>query len=100
MREAAALTNLPREIVSRPKLPAGTATSPSLINSIIEELKPNIFEWNAETPSLAPLLDKMPDIAIGFRLFCSLHIQSDFKSLNTNRDLYSLLDDVEPTELL
>ena len=99
LREAAALTNLPRKIVSRPKLPAGTATSPSLINSIIEELKPNIFEWNAETPSLAPLLDRMPDIAIGFRLFCSLHIQSNFKSLNTNRDLYSLLDDVEPTEL-
>ena len=99
LREAAALTNLPRNIVSRPKLPAGTATSPGLINSIINELKPNIIEWNAETPHLAPLLDKMPDIAIGFRLFCSLHLQPNAKSLNTNTDLFSLLDDVEPMEL-
>ena len=98
LREAAALTNLPKNIVSRPKLPAGTATSPSLINSIINELKPNIIEWNAETPHLAPLLDTMPDIAIGFRLFCSLHLRPD-KSLNTNTDLFSLLDDVEPMEL-
>ena len=99
LREAAALTKLPRNIVSRPKLPAGTATSPSLINSIIDELKPNIIEWNAETPHLAPLLNKMPDIAIGFRLFCSLHLHPDAKSLNTNTDLYGLLDDVEPMEL-
>ncbi len=100
LRSAAALTNLPRNIVSRPKLPAGTATSPSLINSIIDELKPQIIEWNSEIPSLTKLLNTMPDIAIGFRLFRSLHLGIEPKSLNSNSDLMGLLDDVEPMELI
>ncbi len=100
LRSAAALTNLPSNIVHRPKLPAGTATSPTLINSIIDELKPNIIEWNAETPSIAPLLDRMPDIAIGFRLFCSLHLGEESKSLNSNSDLLSILDDVETGRII
>ena len=98
LRSAAALTDLPSHIVSRPKLPAGTATSPGLINSIIDELKPNVIEWNSQIPILEPLLNKMPDIAIGFRLFCSLHLGNETKSLNRNGDLMSLLDDVEPIE--
>ncbi|HJM66660.1 MAG TPA: asparagine synthase (glutamine-hydrolyzing) [Candidatus Thalassarchaeaceae archaeon] len=100
LRSAAALTELPRHIVSRPKLPAGTATSPGLINSIIDELKPNIKEWNSEIPSLSTLLNKMPDIAIGFRLFRSLHLGSDISPPSSSKDLLDLLDDVEPLELV
>ena len=100
LRSAAALTALPKHIVSRPKLPAGTATSPSLINSIIDELKPNIKEWNSDIPFLSPLLEKMPDIAIGFRLFRSLHLGSEISPPSSSKDLLDLLDDVEPLELI
>ena len=42
LRAAAQLTSLPKEIVSRPKLPAGRATSPKMIDSLLEELSPYV----------------------------------------------------------
>ena len=38
LRAAADLTSLPKEIVRRPKLPAGMATSPNLVSEVIDEL--------------------------------------------------------------
>ena len=98
LRSAAALTELPNHIVSRPKLPAGTATSPDLINSIINEIKPNIEEWNSDVPFLSPLLNKMPDIAIGFRLFRSLHLGDDDPQTKLSKGLFEILEDVDSLE--
>lgn len=98
LRSAAALTELPGHIVSRPKLPAGTATSPDLINSIVNELKPNIEEWNSDVPFLSPLLNKMPDISIGFRLFRSLHLGEDDSQTKMSKGLFDILEDVDSLE--
>ena len=38
LRRAADLTKLPAEIVRRPKLPAGTSTSPMLLQKMLEQL--------------------------------------------------------------
>ncbi|MBT7460182.1 MAG: asparagine synthase (glutamine-hydrolyzing) [Euryarchaeota archaeon] len=44
LRAAADLTNLPKDIVRRPKLPAGTATSPSLLKNFLSDLKPEVMK--------------------------------------------------------
>lgn len=44
LRKAAAHSKLPEEIVKRPKLPAGTATTPSLLKQILSEYDAQINE--------------------------------------------------------
>ena len=74
LRRAAGLTNLPKEIVDRPKLPAGRATSPKLIDSLIEELESYTLQIAKRYPEIESALLKQPEICIGLGLFESMHI--------------------------
>lgn len=94
LRAAAALTNLPKSIVKRPKLPAGTATTPTLLADILAELRPHATEWATRYPSLQRTLKNQPDMAIGLRLFESLHI-TDGGLGRHKKGLWDLLLDVE-----
>ena len=95
LRQASTLSNLPESIVGRPKLPAGTATTPDLVSSLIEELTPHAMEWSSEYGSLAPILRDQPDMAIGIRLFHSIHFTDD-PNVRKSKPLMDLLDDVSP----
>jgi asparagine synthase (glutamine-hydrolysing) len=92
LRAAAALTDLPKSIVNRPKLPAGTATTPTLLNELMTELRPHAKEWAACYPRLERILKTQPDMAIGLRLFESLHI-IDGGLGRENKGLWDLLED-------
>ena len=95
LRKAAQLTKLPEEVVNRPKLPAGTATTPSLLSSFIDELTPHTKEWIDDYGILSKQLRNQPNMAIGLRLFHSVHMTE--RDINfKNADLMSLLEDVEP----
>ena len=93
MREAAALTDLPDSIVRRPKLPAGTATAPDLVSSLIEELTPHAMEWAKEYGRLSQQLANQPDMAIGMRLFHSIHLTDDPRS-RSSKPMMDILEDV------
>ena len=92
LRAAAALTDLPKSIVNRPKLPAGSATTPTLLDELMTELKPHAREWAASYPRLERILKTQPDMAIGLRLFESLHI-IDGGLGRENKGLWDLLED-------
>ena len=93
LREASFSTDLPESIVKRPKLPAGTATTPELVTALIDELTPHAMEWSSEYGRLAPMLMDQPDMAIGIRLFHSIHLTDNPKSRST-MPMMELLDDV------
>lgn len=95
LRKAAQLTNLPEEIINRPKLPAGTATAPNLVNSFLDELTPHATEWAKEYGLLENQLMDQPDMMIGLRLFHSLHM-TERDNGHSNIDLMDLFDDVGP----
>lgn len=94
LRAAAALTDLPPDIVSRPKLAAGTATTPTLLAELLTELRPRAQEWAAAHPRLERMLAKQPDMAIGLRLFESLHLVDGGRG-REGKDLMTLLDDID-----
>jgi predicted Zn-dependent protease len=93
LREAAALTDLPESTVRRPKLPAGTATAPDLVSSLIQELSPHAFEWSREYGRLSEQLADQPDMAIGMRLFHAIHLTDDPRS-RSSKPIMDLLEDV------
>lgn len=93
LRKAADLTDLPAEIVRRPKLPAGRATSPRMIDELLSELNPRVEEIAARHPSMAKVLLKQPDIAIGLGLFEAMHILDGGRSKRKG-DVSALLDEV------
>ena len=93
LRKAADLTDLPAEIVRRPKLPAGRATSPRMIDAVLAELQPRVEDIAARHPTLEKALLKQPDIAIGLGLFEAMHILDGGRSRKTG-DAASLLDEV------
>ena len=74
LRYAANLTDLPKDIVYRPKMPAGTATTPNIMNNLLSELTPHAQDWSDDYGKLAPMLRKQPDMAIGMRLFHAMHL--------------------------
>lgn len=94
LRAAAALTELPKSIVKRPKLPAGTATTPGMLEDLLSELRPHTEEWSRRYPTLQRILKNQPDMTIGLRLFESLHI-TDGGVGREKRDLWTLLQDLE-----
>jgi asparagine synthase (glutamine-hydrolysing) len=94
LRAAAALTNLPHSIVKRPKLPAGTATTPTLLNDLLRELRPHAEEWATRYPRLERILHSQPDMTIGLRLFESLHI-TDGGLGREGKGLWDLLEDID-----
>jgi hypothetical protein len=57
-------------------------------------LRPHAADWAARHPALERILKTQPDMAIGLRLFESLHIV-DGGVGRENRDLWTLLEDVE-----
>ena len=93
LRKAADLTDLPSEIVRRPKLPAGRATSPKLIDEVLSELQPRVQDIAARHPSMEKALLRQPDIAIGLGLFEAMHILDGGRT-RRNGDASSLLDEV------
>ena len=98
LRKAAQLTKLPENVVNRPKLPAGTATTPSLLSSFIDEITPHTKEWIDDYGILSKQLRIQPNMAIGLRLFHSVHMTE--RDINfKNADLMSLLEDVGPWPL-
>ncbi len=94
LRAAADLTNLPKSIVHRPKMPAGTATSPTLLSQVIEELTPHAKEWVERYPRLKRVLSSQHDMVIGLRLFESLHLVDDGLG-RQDMDLMTLLEDID-----
>jgi asparagine synthetase B (glutamine-hydrolysing) len=74
LRAAASLTSLPKHIVRRPKLPAGRATSPTLIDNLLAEYKPQTDALVHRYPLLSGALKTQHDIALGLGLFEAVHI--------------------------
>ncbi|MBS83636.1 MAG: asparagine synthase (glutamine-hydrolyzing) [Euryarchaeota archaeon] len=93
LRKAADLTDLPSEIVRRPKLPAGRATSPKLIDEVLAELQPRVQEIAARHPNMEKALLRQPDIAVGLGLFEAMHILDGGRTRKSG-DAASLLDEV------
>ena len=94
LRAAAELTKLPSDIVRRPKLPAGRATSPKLIDSLIDDLQPHVTKIAKRYSGLERALMKQPEIAIGLGLFESMHILDGGRSKRSGKatDLLEELD--------
>ncbi|MGB1471769.1 MAG: asparagine synthase (glutamine-hydrolyzing) [Candidatus Thalassarchaeaceae archaeon] len=95
LRAAADLTSLPKEIIRRPKLPAGTATSPTLVSEIINSLSDRAEDWANEYGVLSKQLLAQPDMAIGVRIFHAMHLTESGPKQRTG-DLLDVLDDVGP----
>ncbi|MEE3303476.1 MAG: asparagine synthase (glutamine-hydrolyzing) [Candidatus Thermoplasmatota archaeon] len=95
LRAAADLTSLPKEIVRRPKLPAGTATSPNLVSEVIDELSDRAKDWAKEYGSLSKQLLDQPDMAIGMRIFHAMHLTESGPNPRKG-DLLDVVDDVGP----
>ena len=93
LRSAAALTNLPESVVYRKKLPAGTATSPTLLTSCLGEYASQIQEVASKWTMCEKVLRKQPEIALGLGLFESIHLQGHGLNLQ-NRTLDDLLNEV------
>ena len=98
LREAAKLTKLPKIVTNRPKMPAGTATTPSLLSSFMDELTPHAIEWSKEYGILSDILRKQPDMAVGIRLFHSLHMTERDANFSKN-NLMHLLEDVDSWDI-
>ena len=95
LRAAADLTSLPKEIVRRPKLPAGSATSPTLVSEIIHSLSDRAEDWAKEYGVMSKQLLDQPDMAIGMRIFHAMHLTEPGPKPRTG-DLLDILDDVGP----
>ena len=93
LRAAAKLTNLPKKIINRPKVPAGTFTTPKILGGLISELEPHALEWAEDYGRLSPILRSQPDMAIGIRLFHALHF-TDYSNGLRKGDVMDLVDDV------
>ena len=94
LRKAAAFTSLPKSIVNRPKLPAGRATSPTMIDNLLSELEGHANEYVNDAPYLRKMFKGQPEISIGLRLFKSMHI-TDGGIGRHGKDLMTLLEDVD-----
>ena len=88
------MTKLPSDILRRPKLPAGRATSPKLIDSLIDDLQPHVTKIAKRYSGLERALIKQPEIAIGLGLFESMHILDGGRSKRSGSatDLLEELD--------
>lgn len=77
LRQAADLTRLPKDIVRRPKLPAGRATSPSMLEQFLTERRSQTEELLEHYSQWAPVLKGQEELALGLGLFESLHLRED-----------------------
>lgn len=93
LRQAADLTRLPKEIVRRPKLPAGRATSPSMLEQFLNERRSQTEELLEHYAQWAPVLKGQEELALGLGLFESLHLRED-GHLRTTRSIDDLIAEV------
>jgi len=93
LRSAARLTALPREITDRPKLPAGTATSPNQLKSFLSEYSDLSVSLAEKYGKFTKLLHKQPDMALGLGLFEALHIIEPHHTRG-NYSIESLVEEV------
>ncbi|MGB2393293.1 MAG: asparagine synthetase B family protein, partial [Poseidonia sp.] len=77
LRQAADLTRLPKDIVRRPKLPAGRATSPSMLEQFLTDRRSQTEELLEHYGQWAPVLKEQEELALGLGLFESLHLRED-----------------------
>ncbi|MEK9651339.1 MAG: asparagine synthase (glutamine-hydrolyzing) [Poseidonia sp.] len=77
LRQAADLTRLPKDIVRRPKLPAGRATSPSMLEEFLAGRSSQIQELLDRYRRWAPVLKGQEELALGLGLFEALHLAPD-----------------------
>lgn len=93
LRRAADLTDLPKDIVRRPKLPAGRATSPTMLNTFLNDYSAQTEELLERYKTWAPAMKGQEELAIGLGLFEALHLQSDgYKK--ANQSVHALLSEV------
>ncbi len=93
LRSAAALTALPKEVVKRPKMPAGRATAPKMLDRFLAEMKPRILELSARYENLERGLKGQAHTTLGLGLFESMHI-IDRGIGRQNMSVEALLDDL------
>lgn len=93
LRKAADLTRLPKEIVRRPKLPAGRATSPTMLQRFLDERQSQTEELLSHYASWAPVLRGQEELALGLGLFDALHLAPDGHK-NTGKTLDQLITGV------
>ncbi len=77
LRQAADLTRLPKEIVRRPKLPAGRATSPTLLQRFLHERRSQTEELLEHYRPWSGVLQGQEELALGLALFEALHLSKD-----------------------
>jgi asparagine synthase (glutamine-hydrolysing) len=93
LRKAADLTRLPKEIVRRPKLPAGRATSPSMLERFLDERRSQTEELLLRYAEWAPVLKGQEELALGLGLFEALHLAPDGHH-RTNQSIDQLITGV------
>lgn len=93
LRSAARLTGLPSHITDRPKLPAGTATSPNQLKSFLSEYSNYSQELANHYSNFTRVLQKQPDMALGLGLFEALHIIEPHHRRH-NYSIESLIEEV------
>ena len=93
LRKAASRTSLPNSVVERKKLPAGTATSPTLLSSCLSEYSAQIEEISSRWNFCESLLRHQPEIALGLGLFESLHL-IEYDQPQHHRSIDALLAEV------
>lgn len=93
LRQAADLTRLPKEIVRRPKLPAGRATSPTMLDQFLTERRSQTEELLDHYAQWAPVLKGQEELALGLGLFESLHLRDD-GHLRTSHSIDDLIAEV------
>ena len=78
---------------SREKLPAGTATSPTLLSTCLKEYSAQIEDISSRWNFCEPVLRHQPEIALGLGLFESLHL-IEYEQPRHNRSIDALLAEV------
>ena len=93
LRSAADLTALPKDIVRRPKLPAGRATSPTMLQTFLEDYASVTEDLLEHYKGWAPVLKGQEELAIGLGLFEALHLTENGHR-KTNHSIDNLLGEV------
>ena len=93
LRQAADLTRLPKEIVRRPKLPAGRATSPTLLQRFLHERRSQTEELLEYYRPWSAVLQGQEELALGLALFEALHLSKDGLR-KSNRSIDALITEV------
>ena len=93
LRRAADLTNLPKDIVRRPKLPAGRATAPTMLQTFLNGRRSQIEELMTHYSPWKSVLKGQEELVIGLGLFEALHVRPDGHQ-RANRSIDDLLTEV------